>query len=373
MPAEFVEPRYGDLALTSVFPSVLARLQGAEPVLEIPKATKYVVLLVDGLGWHQLRAHAEHAFTMASAFGTAQRLTCSVPSTTATSLTSLGTGRPTGEHGVVGYTFFEPVVNRVINALTWEGGPSDVTGFAQVPTVFQRLASLGRGSGAVTLDRFAGSALTRLAFAGTTHFPVSAEGDPEHFSQLVGDALRGADVVYCYERMLDHDGHGFGVGSWQWLDRLGIVDDMLEHLAASLPPEVCLLVTGDHGMVNVPQESRLVIESEPRLSGCSAIGGEPRFRHIYGDNPRELAWAWEAVLGERGVALRREEAIEAGWFGPQTTGMSRARIGDLVVAMTHDFAAMSTGTPGEFGLVGMHGSLTAAEMEVPLLAFGGSR
>ncbi|SHJ83597.1 Predicted pyrophosphatase or phosphodiesterase, AlkP superfamily [Tessaracoccus bendigoensis DSM 12906] len=373
MSEKFVEPRYEDLALTHIFPSVLARLEGATPVLDLPSATKYVVLLVDGLGWHQLLRHGEHAETMADAMAGAPRLTCSVPSTTATSLTSLGTGCPTGEHGIVGYTFFEPTVSRVINALTWEGGPSDVTGFAQVPTVFQRLASIGRGSGTVTLDRFAGSALTRLAFAGTTHFPVSAEGDPEQFVKLVEDALRGTDVVYCYERMLDHDGHGHGVGSWQWLDRLGLVDDMVAHLSDSLPPDVCLLVTGDHGMVNVPEDARIVIENEPRLGGCSAIGGEPRFRHVYGDKPRELAWAWESVLGERGVVMRREEAIEAGWFGPQTTGMSRSRIGDVVVAMTADHAAMSTATPGEFGLVGMHGSLTAAEMEVPLLSFGGSR
>ncbi|NHB83685.1 alkaline phosphatase family protein [Tessaracoccus sp. HDW20] len=88
----------------------------------------------------------------------------------------------------------------------------------------------------MTLDRFADSALTRLAFAGTTHFPVSAEGDPGHFADLVAEALTGADVVYCYERMLDHDGHGFGVGSWQWLDRLGAVDDSIAHLISTLPP-----------------------------------------------------------------------------------------------------------------------------------------
>lgn len=373
MPGQFIEPRYADRALINVLPSVVSRLAGELPILELPSASRYVVLLVDGLGWHQLLHHRDHAETLGAAMAGAERLTCSVPSTTATSLTSLGTGVPTGEHGVTGYSFFEPSVSRVINALTWEGGPSDLKGFAQVPTVFQRLGSAGKATGAVTLDRFSGSALTRLAFAGTTHFPVSAEGDAEQFAALVNDALRSADVVYCYERMLDHDGHGHGVGSWQWLDRLGVVDDLVDQLVRSLPSDVCLLVTGDHGMVNVPEESRLVIEHEPRLAGYSAVGGEPRFRHIYGDDPRELAWAWESVLGERALVLRREEAIEAGWFGPRVTATSEARIGDVVAAMTHDFAAMSTGTPGEFGLVGMHGSLTAAEMEVPLLAFGGLR
>lgn len=373
MRSDFVEPRYEDLALVNLLPSVMATLDGGVPTIPLPRASKYVVLLVDGLGWHQLLEHADHAETMAVMSRGSTRITCSVPSTTATSLTSLGCGVPTGEHGITGYTFFEPTVSRVINALTWEGGPEDLRTFAQTPTLFQRLASGGRPSAAVTLGRFAGSALTSLAFSGSTLYPVATEGDPAEFAGLVGEALGVADVVYCYERMLDHDGHGHGVGSWQWLERLAMVDDLVAYIADSLPPEVCLIVTGDHGMINVPGSSRIVAEDEPRLSGYSFLGGEPRFRHVYGDDARALAWAWESVLGERARVLRRDEAIESGWFGPQVTALSAARIGDVVVAMTEDFAVMSRRTPGEFSLVGMHGSLTAAEMEVPLLLHGGQR
>ncbi|AQP44338.1 alkaline phosphatase family protein [Tessaracoccus flavus] len=369
---EFVDPRYDDLALANVMPSIAARLEGGQPTLHLPAARRYVLLLVDGLGWHQLHEYADHAETMASLLPRAQRLTCSVPSTTATSLTSLGCGATPGQHGIVGYSFYEPVVHRVVNALTWEGGPDDVEGFAQMPTVFQRLATTGHASGAVTLGRFAGSALTRLAFTGTSLFPVAAEGDAGQFAGLVTEALGAAEVVYCYERMLDADGHSHGVGSWQWLERLAIVDDLVAHLLDTLPDDVCLLVTGDHGMINVPEASRLIVEDESRLGGYQHLGGEPRFRHVYGEDPRALAWAWESVLGERAHVLRREDAIDAGWFGAQVSGMSAARIGDVVAAMTGDFALMSHGTPGEFSLVGMHGSLTAAEMEVPLLIHGGA-
>ena len=97
---EFLAPRYEDLALVNVLPSVTARLDGDDPVIAIPRASQYVVLLVDGLGWHQLVEYADHAETMAGLLRTAPRITCSVPSTTATSLTSLGCGVPTGEHGV---------------------------------------------------------------------------------------------------------------------------------------------------------------------------------------------------------------------------------------------------------------------------------
>lgn len=367
----FVDPRYEDHALANLLPSVVARLDGGVPVVDLPEARQYVVLLVDGLGWHQLTEHASHAETMGAMLGRAQRLTCSVPSTTATSLTSLGCGATPGEHGVMGYSFYEPTVGRVVNALSWEGGPEDVESFAQKPTVFQRTASQGRSSAAVTLGRFAGSALTRVAFAGTHLYPVVNEGDLEEVTGLVTDALQHAEVVYLYERMLDADGHAYGAGSWQWLDRLASIDDYVAHLIGALPPSVCLLITGDHGMLNIPAEDRLIVEDEPRLAGYSHLGGEPRFRHVYGEDARALAWAWESVLGERAHVLRREEAIEAGWFGPNVSNLSAARIGDVVAAMTGTWAAMSYATPGEFTLVGMHGSLTAAEMEVPLLVHGG--
>lgn len=373
MSTQFIDPRYADLALSNLLPSVAARLDGETPAIDLPHARQYVVLLVDGLGWHQLQEYRDHAETMAGMIDRGQRLTCSVPSTTSTSLTSLGCGATPGEHGVMGYSFYEPTVGRVINSLSWEGGPEDVAGFAQVPTVFQRFESRGRNTAAVTLGRFAGSALTRVAFSGTRLYPVLNEGDFDEVTALVKEALEQAEVVYLYERMLDADGHTYGAGSWQWLERLAIVDDYVAHLSDALPPSVCLLITGDHGMLNIPDDTRLIVEDEPRLTGHTHLGGEPRFRHIYGDDPRALAWAWEAVFGERAHVLRREEAIEAGWFGPSVSAISAARIGDVVAAMTGTWAAMSTTAPGEFSLVGMHGSMTAEEMEVPLLSYGGGR
>ena len=96
MRSDFVEPRYEDLALVNLLPSVMATLDGGVPTIPLPRASKYVVLLVDGLGWHQLLEHADHAETMAAMSRGSTRITCSVPSTTATSLTSLGCGVPTG-------------------------------------------------------------------------------------------------------------------------------------------------------------------------------------------------------------------------------------------------------------------------------------
>ena len=370
MHEEFIPPRYGGATLASLVPSIEARLGGVTPILDLPTASRYVILLVDGLGLYPLQEHADHAEMLAGHLDTAISLTCSVPSTTATSLTSLGCGVPTGEHGVVGYTFLDPAQDQLVNALTWEGGPEDVASFRCHDTAFQRMADSGRTTGAVSLARFAESALTQLAFGGTEHLGVLRETSSDHFIELVLQSLTTNQVVYCYERMLDHDGHGHGVGSWQWLDRLARIDDMVTELAAHLPKDTCLLVTGDHGMVNVPTERKIVADDEPALAGCRHIGGEARFRQLYCDNPQRIAGAWGEFMGDRAHVVTRDEAIDAGWFGPRVGARVIPRIGDVLVAMRSDWGVMTSAFPGEFSLVGMHGSLTAEEMVVPLFAFG---
>ncbi|WP_296137662.1 alkaline phosphatase family protein [uncultured Tessaracoccus sp.] len=371
MTSAFVRPDHHGDALCNLLPSVAARLDDTDPVIDVPRASKYVVLLVDGLGWDVLHAHADYADRLLTL--DARPLTCSVPSTTACSLTTLGTGRTPGRHGIVGYTFREPRSGEILNALTWEHGPDDVGAFRQEPTVFQRLAARDVRSAAVTLARFDGTALTQCAFDGTALCPrPEDEGDVEGTVAAVAEALVDHDVVYCYQRLLDHAGHTSGVGSWQWLAQLEAADELAAGIAALADADTCVLVTGDHGMVNVPPEHRLVAE-DPALAGFDAIGGEGRFRQLYTDDPRTLAWRWRTVLGERAEVWLRDEAIEAGWYGDVVTDRTRARIGDVLVAMREDWAVMSLTFQGEYTLVGMHGSLTHAEMVVPLLQAGGTR
>jgi hypothetical protein len=83
---------------------------------------------------------------------------------------------------------------------------------------------------------------------------------------------------------------------------------------------------------------------------------------------------WREVLGERAWVMSREEALKDGWFGPVGTEISdamAARIGDVVAASTEHWGVVATKTePLEASLLGMHGSLTAAEQLVPMLTFG---
>ena len=110
-----IRPAYGSASLGDLMPSIGAHVgvPGCEDdPLRLPPANRYVVVLVDGLGWNLLRGVAREVPYLASLLGEARPITAGVPSTTVTSLASLGTGLPPGQHGMVGYTSRVPSTGR---------------------------------------------------------------------------------------------------------------------------------------------------------------------------------------------------------------------------------------------------------------------
>ena len=363
-------PSYGTGTLADLLPSLAAHLglPDATDRLGVPAADRYLVLLIDGLGAEQLRAYADRAPYLA---GLGERtITSGVPSTTATSITSLGTGLAPGVHGVAGYSFWYPPIRDVLTTLRW---PSGVSGEDVQPqlTAFERLHRAGVVCGTIAPASFAGSGLTTAALRVPRFWPVTNEADlGRRVEQATASAGFGdRTLTYCYERGLDHAGHPYGVGSPEWLAALGRADELAQRLRDALDDSVRLVITGDHGMVNVPADARLVVEDVPDLlRDVTAFAGEGRLRQLkVADGTADaVASRWRGMLGERAWVRTRDEAVAEGWFGELAPRFA-ARFGDVLVAMADDGAVMSRKLPRELTLVGMHGSLTSDEVVVPLL------
>lgn len=361
-------PEYGRSTLADLVPSLAAHLglPGAADVLDLPPAERYLLVLVDGLGLDLLARHAGHAPFLA---GLERRtITSGVPSTTATSLTSLGTGLPPGRHGIAGYSFWYAPARQVLRTLRW---PADISGLDVQPqlTMFERLERAGVRTTTIAPAHFAGTGLTTAALRGPAFLPVLDEPDQaRRVEQAVQAAAAGQrTLTYCYERRLDHAGHGHGTGSPAWLAELAAIDRLVEAIRAHVPADVRLVVTGDHGMVDVPPDNRLIVEDEPALlADVTALAGEGRLRQLMTARPEQVARRWRERLADRAWVRTRDEAVAEGWFGEVAPRLA-GRFGDVLVAMADDGAVMTRTLPKELGLVGMHGSLTAAELEVPLL------
>lgn len=366
-------PAYGESTLAEVVPSIAAaqRVPGRwENVLGLPEASRWVLFMVDGLGELNLVEAGDDAPYLTSVWnGPASRgITSGVPSTTATSLTSLGTGLAPGQHGIAGYSFRNPVAGGLLNALAWEEGLSALDVQPQL-TAFERLAGEGVQVSSVCPARFQGTGLTEAGLRGPRFVAVPDEDDLiRRIDWAVQGALAGPrSLVYFYERYLDHAGHGAGWRSQTWRDQLIRVDAMAALLRARLPDDVRLVVTGDHGMIDIPDDHRLVIEDTPDLAaGLDLVAGEGRLRQVYTREPAAVAARWRDLLGDHAWVRTRDEAIDEGWFGPLGRGLA-PRFGDVVAALRGEWALMTSTQEKEYGLVGMHGSLTDLEMRVPLL------
>lgn len=365
-----VAPAYGEGSLVDLLPSVLAALGVADEtdVVGLPAADGYCVLLVDGLGWEQLRAHASAAPFLCSLPG--RSLTSPVPSTTAASVTSLGTGLPPGRHGLVGYTSRLPGTTTLLNALEWDSHV-DPASYQPYPDMFSRAAAEGVVATVVSKRRFSRSGLTRVALSGGTYRGADTVGERVAAVEQAFEEAAGAPaLVYAYDSDLDSTGHRHGPSSSQWRHQLRAVDELAQHMVDALPPGCALLVTGDHGMVDVAPEDQIDVDATPGLADdVVLIGGEPRFRHVYtapGTAPA-VAGRWQAQLGDRAIVLTREQAQSRGWFGPVEDRV-RERIGDVVVAALGSYVCLVPSLwPREARMKGHHGSVTAAEMLVPCL------
>lgn len=362
-----VTPAYGEASLAEMVPSAAAMLTSTPGgnVLQLPEAPRLVLLLVDGLGERQLLRHAADAPYLSSL--ARRTLTSGVPSTTATSLTSLGVGVPPGTHGVVGYTSRIPGTNKLLNALRWDGAV-DAAQWQPHPTALSLAARAGIATTVVNRKSFEGTGLTVASQRGAEFVPADSAG--ERLAEAARAAQAAPSLVYVYDSDLDATGHRDGCESEAWRHQLATVDAFAHRLREAIPADAVLVVTADHGMVDVAAEDRLDVDAEPELQeGLALFGGEARFRHLYCTSGAvgEVAARWRARLGESALVLTREEAVGAGWFGAVRRDVE-PRIGDVVVACTGPLAVVSSERfPREASLVGLHGSLTAEEMLVPML------
>jgi hypothetical protein len=373
--------RYGECALADVMPSALAALGvPAEPnTLELTDTARIVVLLVDGLGWTRLKRNGVAAPFLNSLDG--QSLTAGFPSTTVTSLASLGTGRPPGLHGLTGYTSYLPTVGTVINWLAWRpanGGESlidlvDPEVVQPVPTVFERAEAGGVTATIATSAEFRDSGLTRAVLRGGRFHGTVSGGD---LISQVADASRTGtrSLVYCYVGEMDLVGHVRGPDSEAWLAQLMLLDHFVEQLARALPDDASLLVTADHGMTAVSDDDKVDFDDSPALQdGVLTLAGEPRARyvHVHPGAQHDVLACWREELSNRMWVLSRDEAIAAGLFGPTVSPAASARIGDVVVISHNTTAVVRRQAESRLSaLPGQHGALTDDDLLVPLLRTG---
>lgn len=364
--------------LSDVLSSSLQAIAGEDNRLSLPAVRHAVVLLVDGLGAHNLKARSGHARTLAGALSKAAVIQSGFPTTTAAAIASLTTGTRPGQHGLVGYSALDPVNNRVLHQLSGWDSLTDPATWQRKPTVFERASESGFRAVAVGAARYRDSGFTRAVLRGARYVVAGSLAERIRAAVEVGQSSDQPSLTYVYAPELDMAGHANGWQSPQWTHALESLDAALSTAVAQLAPDQGLLVTADHGMIDIPRESHVLFDTAPELlEGIAHVAGEPRCLQLYFHTRvsievrAEVLERWRESEASRAWVTSREEAIAAGWFGAVSPDVTD-RIGDIIVAARKSVAYYDSRIANEKGrnMIGQHGSWSDEELRVPLLRYG---
>ena len=357
-------PDYSGANVRAIVPTLLAPNRSADrawmpaPVRDVRQV---VVLVLDGLGWEQFGQFREHMPTLATFAG--GPITTVAPSTTATALTSITTGLTPGEHGLVGYRI--DVGGEILNVLRWATEAGDARRKHEPRRVQPFAPFMGEPVPVVTKADFERTGFTDAHLRGGR---MVGWRTASSLAVTVGQLLReGEPLIYAYYDGIDKIAHERGFGPYYEAE-LRSADDVVEQVRSQLIDDSALLVTADHGQVDVGTNTRELAADVSKMT--RGLSGEGRFRwlHARPGSVDDLLQAARAMHGDVAWVMSRQELVDGGWFGSVVSPPVAARFGDVALITKAPISFVDPADSGPYPLVCRHGSLTSAEMLVPLLA-----
>lgn len=367
------------LSLADVLPSCLASLGMSDlpNALRLPSTQSAVVVLIDGLGSQNLSSASAHARFLSKNMTTESNLRTVFPSTTAAALASLTTGSTPGQHGMTGYKVRNPETHEVLNLLTGLGALEDPSSWLAEKPLYLSASAVGITPTVVSHPRFADTPLTQIIHAGAVQMSAKTLDDRV---QAVLSTLRqpGQHLVVLYISELDELAHNKGVASAEWSASLESVDAAIKTLSDSLPADVGMIVTADHGVLDVKATQHFLYGTDPEhMTHISHVGGEPRCLQLYFSEhstrqEREQTIAsWREDWSELAWVFTRDEIVEACLYGDVDPAVL-PRLGDIFVLAKKDVAFYDERDHTLKGrnMIGQHGGVSPAELSIPGIRLG---
>jgi hypothetical protein len=357
-------PDYAGANVRGIIPALLGPSSwssGLPTWMPDPVATSdaVVLLVLDGLGWDQLQEHRSSMPTVASMVG--GPIHTVAPTTTATALTSITTGLTPAEHGLIGYRIV--LGGEIMNVLRWAVGDQAVRRSHPPRDVQPFEPFLGQTVPVISVAELQSSAFSEAHLRGCE--PLGWRAASSIAVQAREQVEAGERFVYCYYGGIDKIAHERGFGPYYEAE-LRAADRLVAEVLAALPTGTTLLVTADHGQVQVAD--RLVTPSASLLSGVTMQSGEGRFRWFHArGGVEDLAAAALEEVGHLAWVVTKQQMLDEHWFGPTMAPAIRSRLGDVALVAREPVSFHDPADSGPFELVCRHGSLTSAEINVPLV------
>ena len=358
-----------------MFISSLGAITAVDNRLDFKPAERVCTILVDGLGSANLKGAKGHAPFLNSALATQGSISCGFPSTTAASITSFATGLQAEKHGFVGYRILDRETDADVNLLT--GWNRDLRGELWQPqkTVSELAIELGVDCFVIGPAEYEASGFTMATMRSAKYVAARSISDRfESAAKLLKSNSK--TLIYLYVPELDQAAHALGTSSDRWLQALEALDSAVKQLCGSLTKGVGVVLTADHGIVNVAHHKHRFLDESPLVDfDVRLVGGDPRVPYIYLEPSeysqiqtiKRLLQEW---IGDEAWVLDKQQLIEN--FFAEATESAQTRLPDIAVLARAEIALYHRGfaKPKSMQMIGQHGSISPKELAVPLLKFG---
>ena len=351
--------------------SAFLALQGKQNPLGLPARKSYAVILIDGLGVQNIKAAGAHASFLNNKLLGSKTLFAGFPTTTATSLASLATGKGNGTHAFLGYRVFDRKLGTAINLLNDLGDKLPPRHYQDLETISELASEQGLNVVTVGPAEYSDSGFTKATMPASRY--LAAKTIEERFEVTRKELATPGSLVYLYVPELDQLAHRFGVDSNNWLQTLEELDSIVSKFFNAMPKAAGAILTADHGVIDVQKSDQIYLDEFASLKNILMIGGDPRVGYVYLEEGADLVAKRQEIeedLSGLVDVATVPELVEAAWFEPLSAAALRISP-DLVllpkagrVVYHRDFAKQKS-----LEMIGQHGGMTKAEWEVPLIVF----
>ena len=351
--------------------SALASVAGESNSLSLTKRRSACVILVDGLGLTNLKTAGAHASFLNSQ--SSEPAMCWFPATTSTSISSFATGTQPWENGFLGYQVFNRSENEPMNLLSGWGEYSEGESYQSSPTLAEKAFGSGISFHTVAPSPYEYSGFTAATMRGSKFHGINSVS--ERFTEalkLLADPV--PKVVYLYIPELDQTAHAKGSDSISWLNQLEDLDALIRDFTTSLPKGCGVVLTSDHGVIDVSKENHIYLDELIDKSEFKFVGGDTRSLYLYFSDEVDQSKArllLEANYGNSCYITTPDELIDAGYW-KELSDKSRNVAPDLLVLARKRVALYHRGFAKvkSLQMIGHHGSITNEELAIPLIKFG---
>jgi len=347
---------------------------------QLRDARHIMLLVIDGMGSVQLKAHCPHGALANACRG---ELTSVFPSTTASAITTYMSGDPPARHGLTGWHMWFRELGVVGAPLPFHerGSHNDLQQWGLgAPALFgtrSLLAQIRRRSFVIHPESLCGSAYTKAHSGPATVVGYKKLTDMlEQLARISRTSNRS--YSYAYWPQLDALSHKYGSQSSRCAHHLQNLDQAIAGLAAQLRGTgTVLLVCADHGFIDTRPQTRIGLHDHPQLQQMLLLPlcGEPRtvFCYVRNGADDEFNSYLAQELPHACEVHRSTDLLDQGYLGPGPEHSAlRSRLGSHTLLMKDNYCLYDrvANENQPFTLIGVHGGMSAAELQVPLISFG---